>query len=138
SPELLRRRRALPLLGGWSILLSGLGILVGGPILGVLPAATILPAWGTLALGVFAVGAGQLLLTRIFGAMAVIPGMFLFMVLGQPASNMGMSVYMLPKIFPFLHQFMPMPDLGEAMRSVLYFDGDGAGVHIRILAGGAV
>lgn len=138
SPELLRRRRALPLLGGWSILLSGLGILVGGPILGVLPAATILPAWGTLALGVFAVGAGQLLLTRIFGAMAVIPGMFLFMVLGQPASNMGMSVYMLPKIFPFLHQFLPMPALGEAMRSVLYFDGDGAGVHILILAGGAV
>ena len=138
SPELLRRRRALPLLGGWSVLLSGLGILVGGPILGVLPSASILPAWGTLALGVFAVGAGQLLLTRIFGAMAVIPGMFLFMVLGQPASNMGMSVYTLPKIFPFLHQFLPMPALGEAMRSVLYFDGDGAGVHILILAGGAV
>ncbi|MGH3653608.1 ABC transporter permease [Glutamicibacter sp.] len=138
SPELLKRRRALPLLGGWSILLSGLGILVGGPILGVIPAASTLPAWSTLALGVFAVGAGQLLLTRIFGAMAVIPGMLLFMVLGQPASNMGMSVYTLPKIFPFLHQFLPMPALGEAMRSVLYFDGDGAGVHILILAGGAV
>src|SRR5699024_3228731 len=80
SPELLKGRRALPLLGGWSLLLSGLGILVGGPILGVIPAASILPAWSTLALGVFAVGAGQLLLTRIFGAMAVIPGMFLFMV----------------------------------------------------------
>ncbi|MFD1374795.1 ABC transporter permease [Micrococcus antarcticus] len=138
SPELLKRRRALPLLGGWSLLLSGLGILVGGPILGVIPAASILPAWSTLALGVFAVGAGQLLLTRIFGAMAVIPGMFLFMVLGQPASNMGMSVYTLPKIFPFLHQFLPMPALGEAMRSVLYFNGDGAARHILILAGGAV
>ncbi len=138
SPELLKRRRAFPLLGGWSVLLSGLGILIGGPILGVVQGAQILPVWGALALGVFAVGAGQLLLTRIIGPMAVIPGMFLFMVLGQPASNMGMSVYTLPKIFPFLHQFLPMPALGEAMRSILYFDGDGAGIHILILAGGAV
>ena len=138
SPELLKRRRALPLLAGWSLLLSGLGILIGGPILGVIPAASIIPVWGTLALGVFAVGSSQVLLTRIFGAMAVIPGMFLFMVLGQPASNMGMSVYMLPKIFPFLHQFLPMPALGEAMRSVLYFDGNGAGKHILILIAGAV
>jgi len=138
SPELLKRRRALPLLAGWSLLLSGLGILIGGPILGVIPAASIIPVWGTLALGVFAVGSSQVLLTRIFGPMAVIPGMFLFMVLGQPASNMGMSVYMLPKIFPFLHQFLPMPALGEAMRSVLYFDGNGAAKHLLILIAGAV
>ena len=138
SPELLKRRRALPLLAGWSVLLAGLGILIGGPILGVIPAAHIIPALGTLALGVFAVGSSQVLLTRIFGPMAVIPGMLLFMVLGQPASNMGMSVYTLPKIFPFLHQFLPMPALGEAMRSILYFDGDGAAKHILILAGGAV
>ena len=44
----------------------------------------------------------------------------------------------LPKIFPFLHQFLPMPALGEAMRSVLYFDGNGAAKHILILIGGAV
>lgn len=138
SPELLKRRKALPLLAGWSVLLAGLGILIGGPILGVIPAAHIVSALGTLTLGVFAVGASQVLLTRVFGPMAVIPGMFLFMVLGQPASNMGMSVYTLPKIFPFLHQFLPMPALGEAMRSVLYFDGDGAAKHILILIGGSV
>lgn len=138
SPELLKRRRALPLLGGWSVLLPGLGVLVGGPILGVVQGSEMLAAWGTLALGVFAVGSGQLLLTRIFGAMAVIPGMFMFMMLGQPASNMGMSIYTLPAIFPFLHQFLPMPALGEAMRSILYFNGDGAGLHLLILAGGAV
>ena len=138
SPELLKRRRALPLLAGWSLLLSGLGILIGGPILGVVPVASIISVWATLALGVFAVGSSQLLLTRIFGPMAVIPGMFLFMVLGQPSSNMGMSVYMLPKIFPFLHQFLPMPALGEAVRSIMYFDGNGAAKHILILIAGAV
>ena len=138
SPELLKRRRALPLLAGWSILLAGLGVLIGGPILGVIPASSIIPVIGTLALGVFAVGSSQVLLTRIFGPLAAIPGMLLFMVLGQPASNMGMSVYALPKIYPFLHQFLPLPALGEAMRSVLYFNGDGAAKHILILIGGAV
>lgn len=138
SPELLRRRRAFPLLAGWSVLMSALGALIAGPILGVLDGAQSLQVMGVLALGVFAVGAGQLLLTRLFGAMAVIPGMFLFMVLGQPASNLGMSIHVLPEFYTFLHQFLPMPALGEALRSVMYFNGDGAGIHLLILVGGAV
>ncbi|ALQ29252.1 hypothetical protein AA310_17075 [Arthrobacter sp. YC-RL1] len=138
SPELLRRRRALPLLAGWSLLMSALGALIAGPILGVLDGAQSVQVMGVLALGVFAVGAGQLLLTRLFGAMAVIPGMFLFMVLGQPASNLGMSIHVLPEFYTFLHQFLPMPALGEALRSVMYFNGDGAAIHLLILTIGAV
>ncbi len=138
SPELLKRRRAIPLLAGWSLLIAGLAVLVTGPIMGIVPGTSILPVLGALALGVFAIGSMQLFFTRIFGSMAVIPGMFVLMVLGQPASNMGMSVYTLPKIFPFLHQFLPMPALGESLRSILYFNGDGAAKHLLILAIGAV
>lgn len=138
SPELLRFRRSVPLLAGWSIIISALGALITGPILGVLQGSDVVPVMGTLALGVFAVGSIHLLFTRLFGAMAVIPGMLVLMVLGQPASNMGMSVYSLPSIFPFLHSFLPMPALGEALRSIMYFDGDGATKHLLMLALGAV
>lgn len=138
SPELLRFRRSVPLLAGWSIIISALGALITGPILGVLQGSDVVPVMGTLALGVFAVGSIHLLFTRLFGAMAVIPGMLVLMVLGQPASNMGMSVYSLPSIFPFLHSFLPMPALGEALRSIMYFEGNGATKHLLMLALGAV
>lgn len=138
SPELMRRRRAIPLVAGWALLVSGLGALITGPIMGIVPGNIIVPVMGTLALGVFAVGSVQLFFTRLFGPMAVIPGMLVLMILGQPASNMGMSIYTLPKIFPFLHQFLPMPALGESLRSIMYFNGDGAAKHLLVLALGAV
>ncbi|MDJ0312255.1 ABC transporter permease [Arthrobacter sp. H35-D1] len=136
SPELLRFRRAVPLLAGWAALAAGLVWAVTGPVLGVVQG----PAWAVLGicwLGVFAVGAVQLLLTRLLGPLAIIAAMFLLMVLGVPASNMGMSVYTMPDLYAFLHSFLPTPALGEALRSVMYFDGAGTGPYLLVLAVGA-
>ena len=137
SPELLRFRRAVPLLAGWSAVIAALIWLVTGPVLGVVQghAAEVLGiAW----LAVFAVGAVQLFFTRLFGSMAVLVGMLFLMVLGVPASNMGMSVYTMPDLYRVLHSFLPTPAIGEAMRSALYFDGRGTGAHLAVLAIGAV
>lgn len=137
SPELLRFRRAVPLLAGWAALAAGLVWAVTGPVLGVAQGN----AWTVLGicwLGVFAVGAVQLLLTRLLGPMAIIAAMFLLMVLGVPASNMGMSVYTMPDLYAFLHTFLPTPALGEALRSVMYFGGAGTGPYLLVLAVGAV
>ncbi|WP_207345605.1 ABC transporter permease [Arthrobacter sp. E3] len=137
SPELLRLRRAVPLLAGWAALAAGLVWAVTGPLLGVVQGH----AWAVLGvcwLGVFAVGAVQLLLTRLMGPMAIIAAMFLLMVLGVPASNMGMSVYTMPDLYAFLHTFLPTPALGEALSSVMYFDGAGTGPYVLVLAVGAV
>ena len=137
SPELLRFRRAVPLLAGWAALAAALVWAVTGPLLGVVQGH----AWAVLGicwLGVFAVGAVQLLLTRLMGPMAIIAAMFLLMVLGVPASNMGMSVYTMPDLYTFLHTFLPTPALGEGLRSVMYFDGAGTGPYLLVLAVGAV
>lgn len=137
SPELLRFRRAVPLLAGWAALAAGLVWAVTGPVLGVVQGN----AWTVLGicwLGVFAVGAVQLLLTRLLGPMAIIAAMFLLMVLGVPASNMGLSVYTMPDLYAFLHTFLPTPALGEALRSVMYFGGAGTGPYLLVLAVGAV
>ncbi|MFF1550030.1 ABC transporter permease [Rhodococcus erythropolis] len=136
SPELLRFRRVVPLLAGWSALIAALVWLVAGPILGAVEGHTA-AILGISWLAVFAVGSVQLLLTRIFGPLAVLVGMLFVMVLGVPASNMGMSVFTMPSIYATLHSFLPTAAAGEALRSVLYFGADGLGSHLLVLALGA-
>lgn len=137
SPELLRFRRAVPLLAGWSALVAGLIWLVTGPVLNVVESGHAPALLGIAWLGCFAISCVQLFFTRIFGPMAVLVGMLLLMVLGIPSSNMAMSVYTMPPFYSFLHSFLPTPAIGEAMRSALYFGGAGIAPHIWVLAIGA-
>ncbi|MFD1812698.1 ABC transporter permease [Rhodococcus gannanensis] len=135
APELLRKRRIVPLLAGWAALIAGVVWLVADPILGAVQghtAAVLGIAW----LGVFAVSMVQLFLTRIVGPLAVLVGMLFLMVLGIPASNLGMSVHTMPGIFSWLYTFLPSPAIGEALRSVLYFGGDGLAGHVVVLVVG--
>ncbi|WP_341392830.1 ABC transporter permease [Arthrobacter sp. G119Y2] len=136
SPELMRFRRFVPLLAGWSALIAALVWTVVGPVMGVVEGHTA-AVLGICALSVFAVGSVQLFLTRIFGPMAVLVGMLFLMVLGVPASNMSMSVHTMPGIYPWLHSFLPAAATGESLRSVLFFDGNGVGGHLLVLAIGA-
>ena len=137
SPELLRFRRFVPLLAGWSALIAALVWTVVGPIMGVVQGHTA-AVLGICWLAVFAVGSVQLFLTRILGPMAVLVGMLLLMVLGVPASNLSMSVHTMPGLYPILHSFLPAAATGESLRSVLYFDGNGAGSALMVLVIGAV
>ncbi|MFJ7750819.1 ABC transporter permease [Arthrobacter sp. NPDC097144] len=137
SPELMRFRRFVPLLAGWSALISALVWTVVGPVMGIVEGHTA-AVLGICWLAVFAVGSVQLFLTRILGPMAVLIGMLFLMVLGVPSSNMSMSVHTMPGLYPFLHSFLPAAATGESLRSVLYFDGNGAGRHLMVLVIGAV
>lgn len=137
SPELLRKRRAIPLLAGWSALIAALVWFVADPVLGAVEGHTA-AILGVSWLAVFAVGSVQFFLTRIFGPMAVLVGMLFVMVLGVPASNMGMSVHTLPSLYVTLHSFLPTAATGEALRSVLYFDGVELGSHVLVLVIGAI
>ena len=138
APELLRFRRVVPLLAGWAALVAGLVWAVTGPILGVVSTDHTVAVLGIAWLGVFAIGSVQLFFTRLFGPMAVLFGMLFLMVLGVPSSNMGMSVHTMPAFYPFLHEFLPTAAIGESMRSVLYFDGEGVGPHLLVLLIGAI
>ncbi len=137
APELLRKRRIFPLLAGWAALVAAVVWLIADPVLGAVQGHTA-AVLGICWLGVFAVSAVQLFLTRIFGPLAVLVGMLFLMVLGIPASNLGMSVHTMPGIFSALYTFLPSPAIGEALRSVLYFGGDGLGGHLLVLAVGLI
>ncbi|CRK49923.1 conserved membrane hypothetical protein [Rhodococcus sp. RD6.2] len=137
APELLRKRRIYPLLAGWAALISAVVWFIANPILGAIEghtAAVLVICW----LGVFAISCVQLFLTRIVGPLAVLVGMLFLMVLGIPASNLGMSVHTMPGIFSVLYTFLPSPAIGEALRSVLYFGSNGLAGHLVVLAVGAL
>ncbi|MGC2940264.1 MULTISPECIES: ABC transporter permease [unclassified Brevibacterium] len=138
SPELLKFKRIVPILAGWAAAIAGLVWTVACPILDVVDVKDTVAVLGIAWLGVFAISSVQLFITRLVGALGVIVGILFLMVLGMPSSNMAIPVYNMPKFFRFLHEFLPMPAIGESMRSVLYFDGNGVTGHLLVLALGAV
>lgn len=133
TPHLLTVRRFVPLLLGWSALTSSLIWLILGPLVGAVDGHYLqFLGIGTLATG--AVGAAQLLFTKVLGPMAVLLGMLLWVVFGMPASNLALSTHMMPGFFGWLHGVLPLPAAGEALRSVVYFDGRDVGGHLVVLA----
>ncbi|WP_209371915.1 DUF3533 domain-containing protein [Brevibacterium renqingii] len=138
SPELLKFKRIVPILAGWSAAIAGLVWTVACPILDVVDVKDTVAVLGIAWLGIFAISTVQLFITRLVGALGVIVGILFLMALGMPSSNMAMPVYTMPRFFRFTHEFLPMPAIGESLRSVLYFDGDGVTGHLLVLALGAV
>ena len=132
-PHLLPVRRFLPILAGWAAVTSAIIWVILGPIVGAVDAA-FLPFVGIGMLTVAAVGLAQLLFAKILGPFAVVLGMAVFVVLGMPASNLALSVDVMPGFFSFMHGVLPLPAAGEALRSLLYFDGIGIGRHLLTLA----
>lgn len=139
APQLLLlKRRAVPILAGWSALIAALVWVITGPILGVVSSGDAWAVMGIAWLGVFAISMVQMFLTRILGPMAVLAAMLLLMVLGVPSSNMSVSLYMVPTFYQALHSFLPTPAIGESLRSVLYFGGEGVGPHLWVLIIGGI
>ena len=132
-PHLLPLRRFLPVLAGWAALTSTVIWLIMGPLVGAID-APFLQVLGVGMLTVAAVGLTQLLFVKILGPFAVVLGMAVFVVLGMPASNLALSVDVMPGFFSFMHGVLPLPAAGEALRSLLYFDGAGVGRHLLTLA----
>lgn len=132
TPHLLSLRRFLPLLLGWAVGTSSLIWLILGPLVGAVD-GHYLQFLGVGVLAVGAVGMAQLLFTKVMGPMAVLLGMLLWVVFGMPASNLALSVHVMPGFFSWLNGVLPLPAAGEALRSILYFDGRGLGGHLLVL-----
>ncbi|WP_127451412.1 ABC transporter permease [Streptomyces sp. B29(2018)] len=132
-PYLLRLRRFLPLALGWSAVTSTVIWTILGPVVGAVDGHYL----QFLGIGMLATGAvalTQLLFTKLVGPLAVLFGMLLWVVFGMPSSGLSLSIHTMPGFFQFLHGVLPLPAAGEALRSLLYFDGRGLGSHLLTLA----
>lgn len=107
--------------------------LILGPVVGAVEGHyPLFLGVGTLA--VLAVGVTQMLLTKVMGPFAVLVGMLLWVIFGMPASNLALPIHSMPGFFGWLHDVLPLPAAGGALRSVIYFDGAGVWKHVAVLA----
>ncbi|UMG91103.1 ABC transporter permease [Nocardioides sp. TF02-7] len=129
TPNLLRVRRFLPIAVGWGALTSSLIWLILGPVVGAVDGHyPLFLGVGTLA--VTAVGTAQLLFTKVMGPFAVLLGMLLWVIFGVPSSDLALSVHAMPGFLQWLHDVLPLPAAGQALRSAIYFDGAGFWGHV--------
>ncbi|MEU2201668.1 ABC transporter permease [Isoptericola sp. NPDC019482] len=137
SPKTLRIRRIVPILAAWATVTAPLIWWIVGPLLGAFEGHA-LPVIGIGWLSVFTVGLVQVFLTRILGPMASLAAVLFISVLGGPASGLTSSIHTMPGVFAMLQQFLPTPATGQALASIIYFDGNGAWPHILVLILGAL
>jgi hypothetical protein len=113
--------------------LSGLGVyLIAEPYLGVLPHHG-LAAWSVLSLTILAMSATTAGLISVGGAAGLGIGAALFVFVGNPFSGSTTAPELLPGLAHHVGQWLPPGAAANALRSVIYFDGHGAGAHIGIL-----
>lgn len=86
------------------------------------------------AVAIFAVASGTAVFTRTVGLAAIVPVMVVLMLAEVPASGGGLSIYMVPEFFPTLHDVLPLPAAVGAPRTMVYFDGDGLGRDLLVIA----
>lgn len=131
----LSRRQKVGILVGWAAFLSVAGFF-GGLAMSVIPAnPLVIPLAFLLSLAISLPAFGLVPFAKQF-----FPGvaMGLFVLLSMPSSGGAIPVQMVPGFFRALHPFMPMGNMVEAARGVLYFHGVGVWPHVLVMGAWAL
>lgn len=108
-----------------SAILLGIGAALGMPLDNPLG----LYLYGVLA--IIAVGFTGISILAAIGSAGLLVNMILFIVLGLPSSGGTVPIEATPKYLGWLATFEPMHQVFLAVRSLLYFDGNGAAGFTR-------
>jgi uncharacterized phage infection (PIP) family protein YhgE len=97
------------------------------------------PDWLSLTLfavlGSLAVAEVALFFQMAFGRLGLLVGVIFFTILGVPASGGPYPSEMLPSLWQFLHNWLPMRYMTDGVRSILFMGGNGeAGLTAAIIA----
>ncbi|AQT71801.1 MULTISPECIES: hypothetical protein [Streptomyces] len=114
-----------------------LGAVIAGPVLDALP-GSVWGLWGLGTLVVFAVGAITLAFQGLAGVIGIGLAILLVVVLGNPSAGGAYPYPLLPPFWSTIGPALP-PGAGTyAARSITYFDGNGAGGPLLVLAAWAL
>jgi hypothetical protein len=109
------------------------GALIVGPLLGAMTGSFAGVA-GVGALVVFAAGSVTLALEELLGIIGIGVAIIVFVVLGNPSAGGAYQSQLLPGLWRAIGDVLPNGAAVEALRRIVYFGGDGAGVHILTIA----
>lgn len=129
----LRGLRAATALIGASVLAGITATALAGSRLGVLTGSWWAEA-GVLGLAVLAVGATAAGLAALIGTPGLALGGLLIVLLGNPFSGAASAPGLLPEPVGMIGQWLPPGAAATLLRSVAYFDGNGAGGAVLTLS----
>jgi hypothetical protein len=133
APHTRPLKKILPLTVLYAPFMSLVVALIAGPVTGAVE-GHFAALWGAGSIAIACIAMFAMIFERLIGMFAIIPVIGTLMFAGVPASNAALSEYMAPSFFGVLHDILPMPAAAEAIRSILYFDGDVVGHHLQVLA----
>ena len=137
----LPANRRYPIIAVTSILISTLAYLIGGLGYGAYTGSfgTILAFIGVGALYTFTVGLGTRLFQVLLGPTGIFASLAIFVFLNIPSLGATYTASVLPSFWRFLNHFWIGAATVNAERGILYFGGQGVGMHmLKLLAWTAV
>lgn len=115
-------------------ILSGLGgALVIGPVLGALTGHT-LGLWALGSLVVFAAAAVTMAFQVLLGILGIGLTVLVFMILGNPSAGGAYAPELLPTFWRTIGGAIPNGAATDAVRSIVYFGGQGVGGNLVVIA----
>jgi hypothetical protein len=119
----------LTLVAAYSVAAGIGGALIVGPLLGAMTGAFAGVA-GVGALVVFAAGAVTIALEELLGIVGIGVAVLVFVVLGNPSAGGAYQAELLPGFWRAIGDLLPNGAAVEALRRIVYFGGDGAGIPV--------
>lgn len=121
------------LLGAYAVAAGLGGALIVGPLLGAM-SGDFLGVTAVGALAVFAAGAVTIALEELFGIIGIGIAVLIFVVLGNPSAGGAYQSELLPGFWRAIGDLLPNGAAVEALRRIVYFDGDGVWIHVVTIA----
>jgi hypothetical protein len=127
-------RRRVSMLAGVAVIGALITDLIAGPVLSGIPSGHFLELWGIFAFLMLAVAFAAAALQTVFGAAGTLIVIVVFVVFGAPAAGGSLARPFLPGFWSTIGPFLP-PGAGTTLvRNTIYFDGNGVGQPLVVLA----
>ena len=127
-------RRHAPVLAVVAVIGALATYLIAGPLLGGIPSGHFLELWGIFTFLMLAVAFAAAALQILFGTIGTLIVVVAFVVFGAPAAGGSVARPFLPSFWGTIGPFLPPGAGTTAVRNTIYFDGNGIGKALIVLA----
>ena len=108
--------------------------LLAGPLIGGIPSGHFLELWGIFTFLMLAVAFAAAGLQTLFGTIGTLIVIVVFVVFGAPAAGGSVARPFLPSFWGTIGPYLPPGAGTTAVRNTIYFDGNGIGKALIVLA----
>jgi len=127
-------RRHAPILAVVAAIGALATYLLAGPLIGGIPSGHFLELWGIFTFLMLAVAFAAAGLQTLFGTIGTLIVIVVFVVFGAPAAGGSVARPFLPSFWGTIGPFLPPGAGTSAVRNTIYFDGNGIGKSLIVLA----